>query len=142
MKTIDFPPFSRDSAAEALRCIPERDDVICETANLFWLGSVDAQNRERVQKFIELCEQGRFDAVGEFADISQACVYAVLARRRIGIGFRLFVLQMHPSPHAPQRCLLTKVFDDLQVREKQGPAKDVKLDTTLSLKAIIKSVLR
>lgn len=142
MKIIDLPSFSQESAAEALRCSPERDDILCEAENLFWLGSVDAQNRERLNKFIEHCEQGRFEVLGEFADLSQACVYAILARRKTTLAYRLFVLQMSPSPHTPQQCLLTKIFDDLEVRIKQVPTKAIGLNTTLSLKDIFKNFFK
>jgi hypothetical protein len=49
---------------------------------------------------------------------------------------------MKPDPHVPQCCLLTKVFDDLSVTEKQGPVKEINLGASLSLKEIFKNVLR
>jgi hypothetical protein len=142
MKTIELLSFSQESASEALRQIPEINDIHYAQGNLFWLGAVDSGDKQRVQRFSELCEQGRFGETGGYADISQGCVYAILARRADGNGYRLFLLEMGPSPHAPQRCLLTKVFDNITVTEKQGPVKDTDVGASLSLKDIVKNVFR
>lgn len=142
MTSIKLPSFSPESAAEALRRVSDGDDILCSQGNLFWLGSVDAQNSEHVQRFIELCKQGQFAEVGEFTDISQSCVYAIFARRANNAGYRLFVLQMNPNPHTPQHCLLSKVFDDLEVIERQGPVEEINLKATLTLKDIFKNAFR
>jgi hypothetical protein len=142
MKTIELLLFGQDGASEAFRHVPEKDDINCSQGSLFWLGAVDRSDEQRVQRFSKLCEQGRFDEAGEYADISEASVYAILARRADENGYRLFLLEKKPGPYAPQRCLLTKVFDDLVVTGKQGRAREFNLDASLSLKDILKNVSR
>ena len=142
MKAIELLSFSEESASEALRHIPEKNDIYCAQGSLFWVGAVDSGDKQRVQRFCELCEQGRFDDAGEYADISQGCIYAILARRTGGNGYRVFLLEMKSSPHAPQRCLLTKVFDNVAVSQKQGPVKQVNVGVSMCLRDVIKNVFR
>jgi hypothetical protein len=80
--------------------------------------------------------------MGEFTDLSEACIYAILGRRANTTDYRLFVVKMSPSPSAPQHCLLTKVFDNLLVHEKPRSAKALPTGTALSLKEVFKNIFR
>ena len=110
MKTIELSVFDAAQAEEALRAVPEKDDVCWDRGSFYWVGSVDAQNS---QQFIDLGEHGQLEKMGDFAEITQDIVYGLLARRKSGRSHRLFVLRMKPNPHNPQRCVFTKVFDDI-----------------------------
>ena len=138
---LELAPFNPQSAAEALHSVPERDDIPYEAGSVFWLGSVDSKNSKRAHEFFALCHEGRFDVSANFADITPECIYALLARRRTGGNYRLFVLQMDRSPGNPQRCLFTQIFADIDVTQKQEPWKDINADTKLSLKSIFKSAI-
>lgn len=142
MKTIELLFFGQEGASEAFRQVPEKHDIHCAQGSLFWLGSVDPGDKQRVRRFRELCEQGRFDEAGEYADMSEASIYAILARRAAGNGYRLFLLEKKPGPYTPQRCLLTKVFEDLVVTGKQGRAREISLCAELSLKDVLRNVFR